>query len=61
MDDVDRAQKQTDLELKLALQNRKPEIYETGSCNWCDAIIDKGLFCDSDCRDDHQKSKIMKG
>jgi hypothetical protein len=39
MDDVDRAQKQTELELKLALQNRKPEIYEiyeiyeTGSCN----------------------------
>jgi hypothetical protein len=34
MDDVDRAQKQTELELKLALQNRKPEIYETGSCNY---------------------------
>jgi hypothetical protein len=33
MDDVDRAQKQTELGLKLALQNRKPEIYETGSCN----------------------------
>ncbi len=61
MDDADRAQAQTDLELKVALQNRKIETYETGSCNWCDAIIEKGAFCDIECSNDYEKSKIMKG
>lgn len=61
MDDADRAQKETDLELNLALKNREPVLPETGACNWCDAIIEKGYFCDADCRDDHEKSKIMRG
>ena len=61
MDDADRAQQATDLELKLALKTRKPELPETGLCHWCESIIGVGHFCDADCRDDHQKSKIMKG
>lgn len=61
MDDADRAQKETDLELSLALQNREQELPETGACHWCEAIIDQGHFCDSDCRDDHAKLKVMKG
>ena len=61
MDDVDRAQAQTDLELKLALKNRKHELPEVGLCNWCADSIEKGNFCDEDCRNDYEKSKIMKG
>lgn len=61
MDDADRAQKEIDLNLTLSLQNRKQELQEDGACHWCEELIDDGLFCDSECRDDHQKSKIMKG
>jgi hypothetical protein len=61
MDDADRAQKQTDLELKIALQKRAPELPETGVCHWCIDPIESGRFCDSYCRDDFEKSKIMKG
>jgi hypothetical protein len=47
----------------MALKNRaqKPIQPETGLCHWCDAIIGAGKFCDSDCRDDFEKSKRMKG
>jgi hypothetical protein len=57
MDAADQAQEQNDLELKLALQNvkREPVLPETGACNYCDALVSKGLFCDADCRDDYEK------
>ena len=61
MDDADYAQAATDLEITVALQKREHELPDVGACNWCDAIIVKGLFCDADCRDDYQKSKVMKG
>jgi len=61
MDDADRAQNETDLELRVALQNRKQELPETSVCNWCIEPIKKGHFCNEDCRDDYEKSKIMKG
>lgn len=61
MDDADRAQKEIDLELNLALKNRAREVPETGSCHWCKEPIQKGHFCDAYCRNDFEKSKIMKG
>jgi hypothetical protein len=62
MDVVDQAQKQTDLELSLALKNlkREPALPETGACNYCDALVSKGLFCDADCRDDYEMEQRNK-
>mgnify|MGYP005989863433 CR=1 FL=1 len=61
MDDADRAQENTDLEITIALKNRKPELPEIGSCHWCLDTVESGRFCDTYCRDDYEKSKIMKG
>jgi hypothetical protein len=61
MDDADRAQEQTDLEIKIALKNRKPELPEVRTCHWCFEAVESGLFCDVDCRDDYDKSRVMKG
>lgn len=61
MDIADEAQNLTELELSIAVKNRKPELQETGLCHWCESIIGVGHFCDSDCRDDFEKSKRMKG
>jgi len=57
MDAVDSAQKQSDLNLKLALQNRNrpAELKATGECHYCNDPVECGQFCDSDCRDDFEK------
>jgi hypothetical protein len=62
MDVVDQAQKQTDLELNLALINlkREPELPATGACHYCDALVSKGHFCDADCRDDNEMKQRNK-
>ncbi len=61
MDLADKAQEQSDLDLSIALIKRKAELTEKGSCHWCEEPIEKGVFCDSDCRADYEKSKIMRG
>jgi hypothetical protein len=60
MDDADRAQEQTDLEIKIALKNRKPELPEVRACHWRMDFIEVGQFCDPSCRDDYDKYKRMK-
>ena len=57
MDACDNAQELEALTIKLAVKNRKVEavLPEVGACHYCDAIIDKGNFCDAGCRDDYQK------
>ena len=57
MDACDSAKALEDLTIKLALKNRKAEaeLPEVGACHYCEAIIEKGNFCDSDCRDDYEK------
>lgn len=32
----------------------KPQV-ATGFCLNCDETVDSGLFCDTDCRDDHAR------
>jgi hypothetical protein len=56
MDAVDQAQGQTDLDLELALKNRKVvSLPDTGLCHYCSDPIEKGHFCDSFCRDDYEQ------
>jgi len=58
MDIADQAQQQSDLSLEIAISNlrkNEPSLLYTGSCHYCDALVEKGCFCDSDCRDDYEK------
>ena len=59
MDDADRAAAYQQAEVERALRNVVQErMPYTGKCYWCDAPVE-GMrrFCDSDCRDDHHKSR----
>ena len=62
MDDADRAQALIELELKIALSNRKTDLNETGLCqNNCGLIIGSGRYCSPECRSDHETIQRRKG
>ncbi len=61
MDIVDEAQSQVDLDLSISLAKRKTELISNGNCHNCQETINSGLFCDTDCRNDFEKRKIMRG
>jgi hypothetical protein len=61
MDAVDQAQKQTDLDISVALSNRKPSLPAKGSCYWCDEPIKSGIYCDAYCGECHEKSSMING
>lgn len=42
--------------IEVALANRPlPQMIYTGECHWCEELIDKGHYCDAECREDHVK------
>ena len=64
MDSAGTSQNLTDLNLKNALENSKKEVTvnNNGHCIWCFQLVDAGArFCDSDCSQDYEQDKIMKG
>lgn len=55
-DELDQAAALEELERTIALANRKkPQMIYTGECHWCEEPIAKGHYCDSECREDHEK------
>jgi len=55
-DELDQAAAIEELERTIALANRpKPSMVYTGECHWCEETIDKGHYCDAECREDHEK------
>ena len=55
-DELDQAAALEELERTIALANRKkPQMIYTGECHWCEEPIDKGHYCDAECREDHEK------
>ena len=55
-DELDQAAALEELERTIALANRKkPQMIYTGECHWCEESIDKGHYCDAECREDHEK------
>ncbi|MGB0895657.1 MAG: hypothetical protein ACPGUD_14780 [Parashewanella sp.] len=54
-DTADQAQTLEQHNIEQALQKRNKELPFTGACHYCDEPINKGHFCDADCRDDHQQ------
>ena len=60
-DDVDLASDRAERELAEALKFREPELKPIGVCYWCDSEVNADrTFCDSDCRDDYQRSRAAK-
>jgi len=57
MDDIDRAQAREELDRTLAIAAaRLPVLPSIGECHNCGASVPTGaLFCDGDCRDDHER------
>ena len=53
MDDADFAGERMVFEESLP-KRRMPELPRTGLCHNCDAPVEH-LFCDSECREDHEK------
>lgn len=46
---------QEDRERALAVQAAKPVMVFKGECYNCEATIERGCFCDGDCRDDFER------
>ena len=46
---------QEDRDRALAAQAAKRAMPFTGACYNCEAVIDRGCFCDGDCRDDFER------
>lgn len=55
-DPIDEAAEREQQMIEVALANRpKPQMIYTGECHWCEEPIAKGHYCDSECREDHEK------
>lgn len=59
MDDMDRAADVTDFLTAVALKNKKRELPPKHACYNCDEPLKEGVFCDSECREDHDKRTKM--
>lgn len=60
MDEIDHAQRTSDLMLEVALTNARPKgraLHPKGSCYFCDEVLEdaRKLFCDRDCGEDYEK------
>lgn len=64
-DDIDRAQTEIDFFLANAIKNRPAHLIPLGICLFCEFELigidgdQPKLFCDSDCRDDFEKSQRL--
>jgi len=56
-DQLDQAQEFEETRRADALRDQalKPAMPFIGSCYNCEAVIDRGCFCDRDCRDDFER------
>lgn len=60
--EADVAQKFEQQHLAAAMSNRMPQLPKTGRCHNCsDPVPWNSAFCDSDCREDWEKRRHMKG
>ena len=62
-DDADRAEERQEEVIAdaLAAVKREPSMPFTGLCYNCDGTINRGCFCDADCRDDFERRERIKG
>ena len=59
-DIIDQANEQADMHLQFALRQRRPTLKPIGRCHNCGEKLQAGLFCDADCRGDHDRRESRK-
>lgn len=60
-DELDQAAELEELERNIALANRRrPEMQFTGTCYYCEEVVQAGCFCDEDCRSDYERVERAK-
>jgi len=62
-DEIDNASNLELLNIDIALSNRpRPSMTFTGLCHFseCRQPVPRGLFCDADCREDHEIEQRKK-
>jgi hypothetical protein len=57
MDEIDRQLERDEPLLAAQIAIRKPTLTARGSCYNCEAPVTIGLYCDADCRVDHEKEQ----
>lgn len=60
MDEIDIAQRVSELMLDVAINNARPKgraLHPKGSCHYCEESLEntEKLFCDMDCSEDYEK------
>lgn len=60
MDDIDRQQERDAILEQALLAVRQPTFPDRGSCYNCDEPLPLGKYCDSDCREDHEKEVRLR-
>lgn len=61
-DDIDKANDLAEMERNAAVMaaQRASYLHYCGRCWNCDEPLEEGLFCDTDCRDDHEQRGRFK-
>lgn len=61
-DEADLAQDQIEATLASAIRRvRTPKLRPTGCCHNCEGLLPPGLlFCDSACREDHEREEAAR-
>lgn len=62
-DQIDLAQRFEEMHRDIAHREQaaKPTMPFKGECYNCGAPIERGCFCDADCRDDYERRVRLKG
>ncbi len=62
-DDADRADQHIAAAVQSALNqlHKASRLHSNGRCHFCDEVVSNALlFCDADCRDDHEKEQAAR-
>lgn len=56
---TDKEMRDREIAIKAARAQNQPIAF-TGQCLNCEEVITRGRFCDSECREDYERSEKMK-
>jgi len=59
MDEMDMASRTSEFLQEIALKNKKPVLPRTGRCYNCEDPVPDALYCDADCREDHERRVFL--
>jgi len=59
--DIAELEIQRELDRAINVHNNKKRMEPKGTCYDCGTVIESGLFCDKDCRDEYEWFNSKKG